>query len=227
MSVKFISDLHFCHNNIIPYTIEATNEWRKNGYSVIEPLEKISSIEAYNEYIISRWNESVNADDEVYILGDIILGNLNEGIEKCFSRLNGKKRLIIGNHDNKQIASRLIKFGLINENPSDYRMINVNNTNIVLCHFPIFSFDQGGFGAVHLFGHIHNVYNQNIIYYNVMKSMVIRNRTDSEGKTIELKQEAYNVGAMCPWMNYRPKTLEEIKNDFDIFMKEKSNERLY
>ena len=67
MSVKFISDLHFCHNNIIPYTIEATNEWRKNGYSVIEPLEKISSIEAYDAYIINEWNKNVKDDDEIYL----------------------------------------------------------------------------------------------------------------------------------------------------------------
>ena len=166
MSVKFISDLHFCHNNIIPYTIEATNEWRKNGYSVIEPLEKISSIEAYDEYIINEWNKNVKDDDEIYILGDIILGNLNNGIEKCLARLNGKKHLIAGNHDKKivynpQLVSRLIKVGFVDENISNYKTIIVNNTKIILCHFPIFSFEQGGFGAIHLFGHIHNIYNQN------------------------------------------------------------------
>lgn len=50
-----------------------------------------------DEYLIDRWNDSVNGADEVYVLGDF-----------CFKRsfmasylplLNGRKFLIAGNHD--------------------------------------------------------------------------------------------------------------------------------
>ena len=50
---RYISDLHLGHRNII-----------KMSRPQFECLENM------NEYLIRRWNESVDTDDEVWICGD-------------------------------------------------------------------------------------------------------------------------------------------------------------
>ena len=45
--------------------------------------------------MLARWNECVAADDIVYHLGDFALASHS----RYLPRLNGRKRLIVGNHD--------------------------------------------------------------------------------------------------------------------------------
>ena len=54
--------------------------------------------EEMDEYMILRWNETVKPSDEVYILGDFSFAGA-EPTAEILRRLNGKKILIIGNHD--------------------------------------------------------------------------------------------------------------------------------
>lgn len=56
------------------------------------------SVEAMNEYMISRWNKKVRKNDEVVILGDFSIDK-GEKTNELLRRLNGRKYLIIGNHD--------------------------------------------------------------------------------------------------------------------------------
>jgi calcineurin-like phosphoesterase family protein len=49
-----------------------------------------------DEEMVRRWNEVVNPYDKVYHLGDVVI---NKKHLPTLSRLNGKKRLIRGNHD--------------------------------------------------------------------------------------------------------------------------------
>ena len=80
--IYFTSDLHLLHSQ--PFIYKA------RGFS---------SVEAMNEGLIERFNIMVDKDDEVYILGDLIVGgDLNEGV-KLLNRLNGYKYVIAGNHD--------------------------------------------------------------------------------------------------------------------------------
>lgn len=81
------SDLHFGHNK--PFLYEP------RGFN---------SIEEHDEEVIRRWNNVVSPEDEVYILGDLMLNDNEHGIE-CLKRLNGIKHIITGNHDtDKRIA---------------------------------------------------------------------------------------------------------------------------
>ena len=48
--------------------------------------------------ISRRWNEVVSNDDEVYFVGDVIMGFFETG-KKIVQGLKGKKILIMGNHD--------------------------------------------------------------------------------------------------------------------------------
>ena len=56
------------------------------------------SIEEMNEAIVSRWNIKVAMDDDVYVLGDLMLGDNEAGIN-YLQKLNGKIHIVLGNHD--------------------------------------------------------------------------------------------------------------------------------
>ena len=55
------------------------------------------SIEENDETIIKNWNNTVEIDDDVYLLGDISWYNTTKTIE-VFNNLNGHIHLIKGNH---------------------------------------------------------------------------------------------------------------------------------
>lgn len=74
------SDLHFCHDRDFIY--------KPRGFH---------SVHEMNEQIIKNFNEVVDWDDDLYILGDCFLNNNKEGMS-CMKRLPGKKHIIWGNH---------------------------------------------------------------------------------------------------------------------------------
>lgn len=79
-----ISDTHFGHQNIIDYC----NRPFKTAWMM-------------NEAIRDNWNSVVKPEDKVYHLGDVYMGwNQKEDVLHFLNSLNGKKRLILGNHDN-------------------------------------------------------------------------------------------------------------------------------
>ena len=51
--------------------------------------------------MVDKWNSVVKPGDKVYHLGDVYMGASSRGaITNLLSKLNGSKRLILGNHDN-------------------------------------------------------------------------------------------------------------------------------
>jgi calcineurin-like phosphoesterase family protein len=57
-----------------------------------------TSVEEMDETLVGRWNETVDAGDEVWVLGDVAMGKIDESLALCRS-LSGHKHLILGNHD--------------------------------------------------------------------------------------------------------------------------------
>lgn len=79
--IYFTSDYHFCHNKEFLY--------KPRGFDTIEEM---------NEAIVENHNKIINHNDDVYILGDLILNDNNMGLS-LIQRLNGKIHIILGNHD--------------------------------------------------------------------------------------------------------------------------------
>ena len=75
------SDLHFGHDKEFLYG--------PRGFD---------SIEEHDKTIIKNWNELVSWDDEVWLLGDCMLGDNESGCRKL-NQLAGNIRIITGNHD--------------------------------------------------------------------------------------------------------------------------------
>ncbi len=86
----FISDTHFFHENIIKYC-----------------GRPFANAKLMNECLADNWNETVKPGDKVYHLGDVALGYGGDDkvLGDYLRRLNGHKRLVVGNHDSlKSIA---------------------------------------------------------------------------------------------------------------------------
>ena len=87
--IFIISDTHFGHANMLRFTDS------KTGARVRPQWE---SADDMDEHMVERWNAVVRDEDIVYHLGDVYLGN--DAGRRILPRLRGRKRLILGNHDN-------------------------------------------------------------------------------------------------------------------------------
>lgn len=153
------------------------------------------SVEEMNSELIRRWNETVSTDDTVYILGDMFWCKTEEAI-KVLDLLNGEKILIKGNHDRCHDSRFKSKFSKI----VDYLEVEDNEKHIVLSHYPIPCFKNHFYGWYHFYGHVHVSFE-----YNMMERCK-REMTELYSKPCNM----YNVGAMMPWMDYTPRTADEI-----------------
>ena len=113
-----------------------------------------------NETIVSNWNNAVSPEDEVYLLGDVMLGG-TENIEYV-KRLNGKLHIVLGNHD----TSTRRKLYSTCENVVEVSLastLKYKKYNFFLTHYPCITTN----GAVeslkqvviNLFGHTHQTSN--------------------------------------------------------------------
>ena len=133
----FTSDTHFFHKNIIHYC-----------------GRPFSSVEEMNEVLVENWNKVVKPGDVVYHLGDVAMGYKSGELEALWPRLNGSKRLIVGNHDEIPYLSKggffkKVKMWRVwNDKPLLFTHVPVHESSI---HERIL--DVGG---VNVHGHTHN-----------------------------------------------------------------------
>lgn len=176
-SIRYIADWHYGHTNILTYDKR--------------PFQNVSDM---NTTLIERWNTVVEKDGLVYILGDMFWCSEQDAVP-ILKSLNGQKILICGNHDQHRTAEFKKCFAAI----YDYREITDQKRHVVLCHYPIICYKNMEEGWLHLYGHVHNSPE-----YEVVKKAAVAIRE------IGFSCQMYNVGCMMPWMAYTPRTLDEI-----------------
>lgn len=130
--IYFTSDTHFSHKNIIKYSKRPFN-----------------SIDEMDETLIKNWNSKISDNDIVNFLGDFCFGDLKRHNE-IFHQLNGKKHLIKGNHDKSDIVEKMPW-----ESIADYKEIKFHRHLIILCHYPMRSWNKMHRGSWMLYGHCH------------------------------------------------------------------------
>lgn len=181
----FIADLHFGHKNCLAFD-----------------NRPFIDIDTHDKTIINNWNENVDIDDDVWILGDISWYGATKTVE-IFKQLNGIKHLCIGNHDKKLLRNRDVQ-ALFSE-ICDYKEIGDSTRGtLVLSHYPIPCFNNHYYGSFHFYGHVHSSFEWNMMEH-IKKEM-----TDLYDKPCNM----YNIGCMLPYMNYTPKTLDEIVESY-------------
>lgn len=111
------SDLHFCHNR--PFLYEP-----RGFHSVYE----------MNVAIVNNWNSVVSPEDDVYVLGDLMLNDNEEGA-RLLSILHGHLHIILGNHDTDA------RIELYKQCPNvvevcDAKRLKYNGYHFFLSHYP-------------------------------------------------------------------------------------------
>lgn len=138
----YIADTHFQHENVI--------------HSCRRPF---LTSEVMDEYIVARWNEVVGRDDIVFHLGDFSM-RLGEGADRVrslFQRLNGRKHLVLGNHDVDRRGRVHKTLSALDwaEPPSHMSFTSDAGMPVVLSHYAQRAWLHKERGAVHFYGHSH------------------------------------------------------------------------
>jgi calcineurin-like phosphoesterase family protein len=133
VAVYFTSDNHFGHAG-------ARNLYRR----------PFASVEEMDRQMIDRWNSVVNPEDEIWHLGDFAVRQSPERVAALSRMLHGRKHLIAGNNDNAAVTSCT---GW--ESIQPYAEVIIDETTLVLCHYPFRTWRDMGRGALNLHGHSH------------------------------------------------------------------------
>ncbi len=132
-NIFMIADTHFGDDAIIRYEDR--------------PFE---SAAAAREEMIRRWNETVAEDDIVYHLGDF--ADLpDEDCADILQRLNGRKRLIMGNHDASRSPALWRALGF----DECYDLPVIFSDWYILSHEPLYI--SRSMPYANIFGHIHSM----------------------------------------------------------------------
>lgn len=155
--IYFTSDTHFGHFNIIDFC--------DRPIPGVKCMSRDEAKEAMNRLLISNWNSKIANGDEVYFLGDFAFMG-TPGILDILKQLRGKKYMIRGNHDYGAFKKKEVEEHF--EWIRDYYHLRIHDKyedglgdlqqyhqSIILCHFPILSWDGMAHGSWHLHGHCH------------------------------------------------------------------------
>lgn len=176
-----MSDAHVGHKNII----------RFDG----RPFEDVNEM---HNTLIKNWNDVVTDDDIVYYLGD--LSFTNDSVTKWFLfSLKGKINYIMGNHDKMKDIVKYNRFDNVHEygtevfiKDEDTKALRGSDgyQQIIMCHYPILSWNRAHYGSWHLHGHCHG---------SLMKS-----------NQDFYKRKVMDVGCNC--IDYTPLSYQGVKD---------------
>ena len=125
-----------------------------------------------NEEYVKRWNRLVTNEDDVYVLGDLMLGDNNVGIH-YLSQLNGNIHVVLGNHDTP--TRQNIYVGMENIVEIQWAiMLNYKKYHFFMTHFPCMTGNLEKESlkqmTLNLYGHTHqnsNFYEDRPYMYHV------------------------------------------------------------
>lgn len=191
-NIFFTADWHLFHHNIIKFCKR--------------PIKDILKL---HQHMIFKHNQLVSKNDIVFVLGDVTLEHPDSlrKVSNVINKFNGRKHLILGNHDEWRVESYLnagfesvhshlsfthegFDFYLVHD-PAAYTMIEfISATSILLC------------------GHIHQLFfhlfpNKRVINVGIDRNNELSPMAMTEILTITNK--------------YRKETIERFKNDCKKF----------
>lgn len=156
MAIYITSDLHFGHQREFL--------WKPRGFQSLEEME---------EQIVLNWNNLINEEDDVYVLGDLMLNDNNHGLS-LIGELNGKLHIVIGNHDTDSRIELYKTLPNVVEIGYAYRL-RYKKFRFFLTHYPTLTsnYDDGETlynKLVNLCGHTHTKdkfcdFNKGLIYH--------------------------------------------------------------
>lgn len=171
--IWFTSDLHFGHDK-----------------SFIYQARGFHSVWEMNNALVWRWNELVAPEDTVYILGDALMGNVEDSLV-YFLRLNGNIHILQGNHDGEKALDAMELGGATYHGYAD--KLAYGQYNFYLSHYPTITSTT------------------EIIRPLKRKLINLHGHTHAKEKFYLGNPYAYNVGVDAH--NCRPVSIEQILTD--------------
>lgn len=171
--IWFGADLHFGHKNILKFC----------------PNTRMgANAQEMNEILIQNWQNTVQPNDRVYLLGDVFFCD-SKRAKDIMSRLPGQKHLIYGNHDqvirsNHDLRSMFVAV-------HEYHEISLDGQKVILFHYPIQEWNAMHYGAFALYGHVHGTLDAD--------PMVLSGRTMDVGVDGRPDGEVQTHGPMNLW----------------------------
>ena len=151
-NIYMTSDLHFGHDREFV--------WKVRGFL---------SIEQMNIAYVDRWNAIVTDEDDVYILGDVMLGD-KSNIEYV-KKLKGKIHIVLGNHDTATREAMYRELPNVVEVAEVGIRLKYKKHHFVLTHYPMMTGNLEKESlkqmTLNLYGHTHQTSN----FYNDMPFM--------------------------------------------------------
>ena len=170
----YTADLHLS----MPDIIEKANR----------PFE---SVDEMNHSIIQNFNEVLDKDDILMILGDV--SSYGNNPAKLLKEIHGKKVLITGNHDAEPLKHHSFRDCFVDIR--DHEIIRDGDYKIYLSHYPMAEWDGFYRGIYHFYGHVHG-------------------SDQGAGYVMSLYPNAVNVGVDVN--DFRPKTADMFIKEREI-----------
>ena len=185
--IYYIADMHFGHTNVLRFD-----------------NRPFSDTAQMDDTLIQNWNERVATDDTVYVLGDAFWKNEENSI-RIIQQLNGHKHLIQGNHD--RVKGKLRPYW---ESIEQYAEVNDENRLVILSHYPILFYKNQHYGAVMLYGHVHNTYDEYLIdEFQRQTRASTRPVLGKAGTEETVSIPCQMINCFCMFSDYVPLTLDE------------------
>ena len=183
MAIYLVSDTHFGHDRAFIY----------------EP-RGFKNIYDHDIALVKNWNGIIKPEDEVYHLGDVMLGDNTNGL-KYLHQLNGKIHIIRGNHDtDTRIELYKNSWNVVEVYDVGYRL-KFGKYHFVLTHKPMITDELTREKLTrcecNFYGHTHQknnfyedrpyMYHVGIDSHNCMPVRIEDAIADMEAKVIECK----------------------------------------
>lgn len=141
---------------------------------------------AMDEALIANWNAVVQPESIIYHLGDFAFGLQDAGrVRSIFDRLQGRKILILGNHDysaRNKVADAVGSLGW--EDVSQHHETTDEGQRVFMSHYAQRTWPAIRKGTWHFFGHCHG--------------------------SLPSLGRSRDVGVDCPDTGYAPRTLRQL-----------------
>lgn len=205
----FAADLHLGHKGMVMFEVggKPIRPWgRPVGKGALEAgriteEEVLERLEAHDEAIIDNWNRVVGPNDKVEVLGDVVIGRSQRYL---IGRLNGKKRLRMGNHDifvrrwNEDYKPYF-------EEITAYKVFD----DLICSHIPLHPDSVKERWKANVHGHLHTgrVMKPNMDYYRWVFS------DDSYGMKVPPPEQIIDPRYLCVSMehiDFTPISMEEV-----------------
>lgn len=179
----YIADTHFGHKNILRFDQR--------------PWFDLSAME---DDMVCLWNKKVRKCDEVYILGDFCWGTADDW-RKLLPRLHGRKFLIRGNHDLKQIPEDIRRMFV---EVCDYKEVHDGEYLICMSHYPMLAYkhDSNPFSLM-FYGHVHKT-----MEFDALNDAIALYKEQCKKNMYSYQGKLYNC--WCGFYGYAPAFLSEI-----------------